>query len=263
LYWTRSIARFASCSPTSCPRRWHPPCPTNSSGGEPTALAELDRAKTAFLTNVSHEFRTPLTLLLGPLDDALSEAVPESVLAERLTTAGRNARRLQRLVDSLLDFSRIEAGRRDDVVLLALRPSHEAACSFATVLSASPTQIPVARGRLRHWLNTIAVPPPHELDILLAAGEAVTNAIEHGSHSEPHRTVSVEAFVRGETVAVTVSDTGRWIGDSSASLRSRRRGRGLTLIGGLADHVDTVRTGTGTRVTLRFDHALAAGSATT
>ena len=155
------------------------------------------------------------------------------------------------------------AGYRDDVVLLALRPCHEAACSFATVLSASPTQIPVARERLRHWLKTIAVSPPHELDILLAAGEAVTNAIEHGSHSEPHRTVSVEAFVRGETVAVTVSDTGRWIGDSSASLRSRRRGRGLTLIGGLADHVDTVRTGTGTRVTLRFDHALAAGSATT
>ncbi|MGB9303629.1 MAG: ATP-binding protein, partial [Mycobacterium sp.] len=75
------------------------------------ALAELDRAKTAFLTNVSHEFRTPLTLLLGPLDDALYDAEPQTVLADRLGTAGRNARRLLRLVDSLLDFSRIEAGR--------------------------------------------------------------------------------------------------------------------------------------------------------
>jgi histidine kinase-like protein len=58
-----------------------------------------------------------------------------------------------------------------------------------------------------------------------------------------------------ETVAVTVSDTGSWVGDSSASLRSRRRGRGLTLIGGLADRVATVRTPGGTRVTLQFEHA--------
>ncbi|MBO0863688.1 MAG: response regulator, partial [Mycobacterium sp.] len=75
------------------------------------ALAELDRAKTVFLTNVSHEFRTPLTLLMGPLDDALSEAGSDAVLTHRLHTARRNAGRLLRLVDSLLDFSRIEAGR--------------------------------------------------------------------------------------------------------------------------------------------------------
>ena len=75
------------------------------------ALAELDHAKTAFLTNVSHEFRTPLTLLLGPLEDALSDVGSHTVLAERLRTARRNAGRLLRLVDSLLQFSRIEAGR--------------------------------------------------------------------------------------------------------------------------------------------------------
>jgi signal transduction histidine kinase/CheY-like chemotaxis protein len=149
------------------------------------------------------------------------------------------------------------AGYRDDVVVLALRPSHEAAGSFATVLQAARAQIPVARDRLRHWLNRIAVAPTRELDILVATGEAVTNAIEHGSNGEPGRTVSVEAFLREQTVAITVSDTGQWVGDSSASLRSRRRGRGLTLIGGLADHVDTLRTPAGTRVTLRFDHALA------
>jgi PAS domain S-box-containing protein len=74
------------------------------------ALAELDRAKTIFFTNVSHEFRTPLTLILGPLEDALA-ATAESEGRQRLELSLRNARRLQKLVNTLLDFSRIEAGR--------------------------------------------------------------------------------------------------------------------------------------------------------
>jgi PAS domain S-box-containing protein len=74
------------------------------------ALAELDRAKTAFFSNVSHEFRTPLTLMLGPAREALAEAAsPEQT--ERLEMLYRNAIRLQKLVNTLLDFSRIEAGR--------------------------------------------------------------------------------------------------------------------------------------------------------
>ena len=153
------------------------------------------------------------------------------------------------------------SGYRDDVVVLALRPSHVAARSFASVVPAVPAQIPVAREQLRDWLNTIAVEPRRETDILLATGEAVTNAIEHGSRNEPRETVSVEAFLQLDTVVITVSDTGRWIGDSSASLRSRRRGRGLTLMSGLADDVETRRTPAGTRVTLRFDHAVAESSA--
>jgi anti-sigma regulatory factor (Ser/Thr protein kinase) len=86
----------------------------------------------------------------------------------------------------------------------------------------------------------------------------VSNAIEHGSGGDPLRTVSVEAFVRGHTVTATVSDTGRWSGDSSASQRSLRGGRGLTMINGLADHVKTVRTAHGTRITLSFHHAVVA-----
>jgi signal transduction histidine kinase len=74
------------------------------------ALAELDRAKTIFFSNVSHEFRTPLTLILGPLEDALAEAREPSA-RERLASVHRNALRLQKLVNTLLDFSRIEAGR--------------------------------------------------------------------------------------------------------------------------------------------------------
>jgi len=76
-------------------------------------LAQIDRAKTAFFSNVSHEFRTPLTLILGPLDDALADAAeplgPHQ--RKRIDVTHRNALRLLKLVNSLLDFSRIEAGR--------------------------------------------------------------------------------------------------------------------------------------------------------
>jgi PAS domain S-box-containing protein len=75
-----------------------------------TELAELDRAKTVFFSNVSHEFRTPLTLLLGPLDDLLQDPANEAQ-QPLLRTMQRNAQRLLRLVNTLLDFSRIEAGR--------------------------------------------------------------------------------------------------------------------------------------------------------
>jgi signal transduction histidine kinase len=73
-------------------------------------LAAIDRAKTAFFSNVSHEFRTPLTLILGPLEDALSS--PRAALeGESLRAVQRSALRMLRLVNSLLDFARLEAGR--------------------------------------------------------------------------------------------------------------------------------------------------------
>jgi signal transduction histidine kinase len=80
------------------------------------SLAELDRAKTAFFSNVSHEFRTPLTLMVGPLEELLNqnENGKDSLSAEALDhiqLAHRNSLRLLKLVNTLLDFSRIEAGR--------------------------------------------------------------------------------------------------------------------------------------------------------
>ena len=75
-------------------------------------LAEMDRAKTAFFSNVSHEFRTPLTLMLGPLDQ-LAQTPDAHHHAPLATTARRNALRLLKLVNTLLEFSRLEAGRND------------------------------------------------------------------------------------------------------------------------------------------------------
>ncbi len=76
------------------------------------ALAEIDRAKTVFFSNISHEFRTPLTLMLGPLQEMLARtATSTRVKREELSLVYRNGLRLLRLVNALLEFSRIEAGR--------------------------------------------------------------------------------------------------------------------------------------------------------
>jgi signal transduction histidine kinase len=77
-------------------------------------LEQIDKAKTVFFSNISHEFRTPLTLILNPLEELLNQ--PKSDLSDQekqnIETVHRNALRLLKLVNTLLDFSRIESGRQ-------------------------------------------------------------------------------------------------------------------------------------------------------
>lgn len=102
------------------------------------ALAEIDRSKTAFFSNVSHEFRTPLTLLLGPVEEIINDSkdLLSAKNRERMLVVQRNAKRLQKLVNSLLDFSRLEAGRMQ----VSYRPvdiarfTTEIASSFETAM---------------------------------------------------------------------------------------------------------------------------------
>ena len=111
------------------------------------ALAEIDRAKTAFFSNVSHEFRTPLTLMLGPLGDLLAdEAALSPDAREQVEVVHRNGLRLAKLVNSLLDFSRIEAGRAQ----VAYEPTDLAAL---TADLASAFRSLVERAGLRFVVN--------------------------------------------------------------------------------------------------------------
>jgi signal transduction histidine kinase len=122
-------------------------------------LAELDAAKTEFFGNISHEFRTPLTLMLGPLEDELAErdAVTDPARLERLRTVHRNALRLLRLVNSLLDFARIEAGRMEAL----FEPTDLAA---TTAELASTFRSAIERGQLTLTVDCPNLPEPVHVD---------------------------------------------------------------------------------------------------
>ncbi|MEH2352251.1 ATP-binding protein [Nostoc sp.] len=123
------------------------------------ALAEIDRAKTVFFSNVSHEFRTPLTLMLGPLEDTLTTCATLLPAKEReqLEMVQRNGLRLLKLVNSLLDFSRIEAGR--------VEASYEATnlATFTAEL-ASVFRSAVERAGMQLSVNCPSLPAPVYVD---------------------------------------------------------------------------------------------------
>ncbi len=142
-------------------------------------------------------------------------------------------------------------GYADDVAIIAVRPAGTTATSHVDAMPASFSELRPARDRMRDWLGHLGTSRATTHDVLLGTGEALCNAMEHGSDLDPRRTVSVEAFAAGDEISVTVTDSGRWLKDSAAS-RANKRGRGLKLIHGLAKHSQTARTILGTQVTMTY-----------
>ena len=118
------------------------------------ALAELDRAKTTFFSNISHELRTPLTLMLAPIEDELRE---HPATRARLEPAHRNALRLLKLVNTLLDFSRIEAGR----VQMNFEPTDLAAYTMELASAFRPA---MENAGLQFIVDCPSLPEPVNLD---------------------------------------------------------------------------------------------------
>ena len=172
-------------------------------------LTEIDRAKTAFFSNVSHEFRTPLTLMLGPLESLLAN--PDGLTAdgrEHLAIAHRNSLRLLKLVNSLLDFSRVEAGR----VQASFAPAD---LSALTADLASGFRSAMDAAGLRLIVDCAALPEPVCVDrdmwekIVL---NLLSNAFKFTF--EGAVTVRVATDADGSHAILTVSDTGTGIPES-------------------------------------------------
>ncbi|MFY2563018.1 ATP-binding protein, partial [Corallococcus terminator] len=166
------------------------------------ALAEIDRSKTAFFSNVSHEFRTPLTLMLGPIEDALMDA--EHPLPppqrERQELVRRNGLRLQKLVNTLLDFARLEAGRAQasfiPTDLSAL--TRDLVSSFDSAMTTAGLELVVACPPLP---DSVYVDPEMWEKVVL---NLLSNALKFTFEGQVH--IALEWL--GDSVELTVRDTG-------------------------------------------------------
>ncbi len=167
------------------------------------ALAEIDRAKTAFFSNISHEFRTPLTLLLGPLEDALAAGPQGALAGEGLAAAHRNALRLLRLVNSLLDFARLEAGRAQ----AAYVPVDLAA---ATADLASAFRAAIEGAGLGLEVDCPPLPAPVHVDPSMWE-KIVLNLLSNAFKFTFEGGVVVALRAAGDRAVLTVRDTGEGI----------------------------------------------------
>jgi signal transduction histidine kinase len=165
------------------------------------ALAEIDRAKTAFFSNISHEFRTPLTLILGPLEELIHRKENlKSEQVENIETANRNALRLLRLVNTLLDFSKIESGRTE----ATFRPADLA--RFTKDLTSNFRSL-IEKAGLDFNLNLNATPDVVYVDYGMWE-QIVFNLLSNAFKYTLQGSISIYLAEEGQNVVLRVADTG-------------------------------------------------------
>jgi PAS domain S-box-containing protein len=174
-------------------------------------LAELDRAKMQFFSNISHEFRTPLTLMLGPLEEVLPQARErlDKEQVEQLTAARRNALRLLKLVNTLLDFSRIESGRMQ----AAFEPTDIA--KFTADI-ASVFRSAMEKAGLRYRVECEPISEPVNVDREMWE-KIVLNLLSNAFKFTFAGEVVLTLKSRGDSVELAVRDTGVGISEEERS----------------------------------------------
>jgi signal transduction histidine kinase len=164
------------------------------------ALAEIDRAKTVFFSNVSHEFRTPLTLMLGHIEDTLTNGEVRLADRDRLVIAHRNSLRLLKLVNTLLEFSRIEAGR----IQALFEPTDLAA---ATAELASVFRSATERAGLHLVVDTPTLPELAHVDRQMWEN-VVLNLLSNAFKFTLQGEIEVKLAMDEDSFVLTVRDTG-------------------------------------------------------
>ncbi|HJT56857.1 MAG TPA: ATP-binding protein, partial [Ktedonobacteraceae bacterium] len=173
-------------------------------------LAELDRAKTVFFSNISHEFRTPLTLSLGPLEALLSDHTHPLDEEQRtqIEMVRRNAQRQLKLVNTLLDFARIEAGRAQAVY----QPTDLARL---TIDLASAFRSAMKKAGLQFIVDCPPLPEPIYVDRQMWE-KIVLNLLSNALKYTFSGFIRVSLCLHAKTVELVVQDSG--VGIAKADL---------------------------------------------
>ena len=146
----------------------------------------------------------------------------------------------------LLTGRLIHPDLKDDVAFLVYRQPSGSTEPLSMMIAADTMQLTELLGPLRAWLRTGRIDRETADDLLVATGEIVTNAIEHGPAAKGDHRVYVTAERPPDRVVITVRDQGRWLGRNPAA----GRGRGLIIAEALVDELTIDTAGAGTAVRL-------------
>lgn len=161
-------------------------------------LRELDRVKSEFFANISHEFRTPLTLIIGPLKQALADGILEPSSVERML---RNSQRLQRLINQILALAKLESGE------LRLQAAQHDLVAFARLQTEAFRSIADYRNIALYFQSSAAVVPLYFDAVLLE--QALTNLLSNAvKFTSSGGRISVQITETNTHVNLTVADSG-------------------------------------------------------
>jgi serine phosphatase RsbU (regulator of sigma subunit)/anti-sigma regulatory factor (Ser/Thr protein kinase) len=193
--------------------------------------------------------RSTLLLYTDGLIERRKKALDDGISRVADVLRDGRASTLDDLANQIMSGVAPDGGYQDDVVVLLYRHPGPLELEFP----ADASQLAPARHALRSWLKRALVNPDRSMDVLIAAGEAVANAIEHGHRHHPEGRISMAATALVDRVQLTISDTGSWKTPQPA--RDSTRGRGIALMRGLMQEVAIKPGATGTTVHLTAEIA--------
>lgn len=227
----------------------HPP-PILVLADRSTRLLEDARATPLGLNNPPHRTeatetmpaRATLLLYTDGLVERRRESIDDGIARATDVVQDNRATALDELATVIMSRLAPADGYHDDVALLLYRQP----APLDLDMAANVEELAASRNALRGWLDSAGVPPDQALDVLIAAGEALANAIEHGHRDSPDGRVRLHAIALPDRLQLTIIDTGSW--KAPAEIPSLHRGRGIALMRALMHDVTIESETTGTTV---------------